>query len=54
VNRKNLKVGEVNFAPGFVDPGADVSSGQQHLPAFLFAQFGDVRSMMIAVPGVEE
>jgi hypothetical protein len=39
---------------GFVDHGADVSSGQQHLPAFLFAQFGDVRSVMIAVPGVEE
>jgi hypothetical protein len=24
VNRKNLAIGEVNFAPGFVDHGADV------------------------------
>jgi hypothetical protein len=23
VNRKNLEIGEVNFAPGFVDHGAD-------------------------------
>jgi predicted SnoaL-like aldol condensation-catalyzing enzyme len=27
VNRKNLRIGEVNFAPGFVDHGADVASG---------------------------
>jgi predicted ester cyclase len=27
VNRKNLHIGEVNFAPGFVDHGADVPTG---------------------------
>ena len=27
VNRKNLKIGEVNFAPEFVDHGADVPPG---------------------------
>src|SRR5260370_29639742 len=27
VNRKNLGIGEVNFAPGFVDHGADVPPG---------------------------
>ncbi len=27
VNRKNLNIGEVNFAPGFVDHGADVLQG---------------------------
>jgi hypothetical protein len=27
VNRKNLSIGEVNFAPGFVDYGADVPPG---------------------------
>jgi predicted SnoaL-like aldol condensation-catalyzing enzyme len=27
VNRKNLAIGEVNFAPGFVDHGADVPPG---------------------------
>src|SRR6266702_2125840 len=27
VNRKNLRIGEVNFAPGFVDHGADVPPG---------------------------
>ena len=27
VNRKNLRVGEVNFANGFVDYGADVPPG---------------------------
>jgi hypothetical protein len=26
VNRKNQRIGEVNFAPGFVDHGADVTS----------------------------
>ena len=25
VNRKNLRVGELNFAPGFVDHGAETS-----------------------------
>ena len=27
VNRKNLHIGETNFAPGFVDHGADVPAG---------------------------
>jgi hypothetical protein len=27
VNRKNLRIGEVNFAPGFVDHGVDVPPG---------------------------
>jgi predicted SnoaL-like aldol condensation-catalyzing enzyme len=27
VNRKNVRIGEVNFAPGFVDHGADVPPG---------------------------
>ena len=27
VNRKNLRIGEVNFAAGFVDHGADVPPG---------------------------
>src|SRR5260370_16476890 len=27
VNRKNLRIGEVNFAPAFVDHGADVPVG---------------------------
>jgi len=27
VNRKNLRIGEANFAPGFVDHGADVPAG---------------------------
>src|SRR6266849_1605749 len=33
VNRKNLRVGEVNFAPGFVDHGADVPAGLPSGPA---------------------
>ena len=27
VNRRNVRIGEVNFAPGFVDHGADVPPG---------------------------
>jgi predicted SnoaL-like aldol condensation-catalyzing enzyme len=27
VNRKNLRIGEANFAPGFADHGADVPQG---------------------------
>ena len=27
MNQKNLRIGEVNFAPGFVDHGADVPPG---------------------------
>ena len=33
VNRKNLAIGEVNFAPGFVDHGADVPPGLPPGPA---------------------
>jgi hypothetical protein len=33
VDRKNLRVGEVNFAPGFVDHGADVPPGLPPRPA---------------------
>ena len=33
VNRKNLPIGEVNFAPGFVDHGADVPPGLPPGPA---------------------
>ncbi len=30
VNRKNVSIGEVNFAPGFVDHGADVRPAGKH------------------------
>jgi predicted SnoaL-like aldol condensation-catalyzing enzyme len=33
VNKKNLGIGEVNFAPGFVDHGADVPAGMPPGPA---------------------
>ena len=33
VNRKNVRIGEVNFAPGFVDRGADVPPGLPPGPA---------------------
>jgi len=33
VNRKNLRIGEVNFAPGFVDRGAGVPRGMSQGPA---------------------
>ena len=33
VNRKNLHIGEVNFAPSFVDHGADVPPGLAPGPA---------------------
>jgi predicted SnoaL-like aldol condensation-catalyzing enzyme len=33
VNRKNLRIGEVNFAPGFVDDGSDVPAGMPPGPA---------------------
>jgi len=33
VNRKNLRIGEVNFAPGFVDRGADGPRGMSQGPA---------------------
>lgn len=33
VNRKNVDIGNVNFAPNFVDHGADVPPGTPHGPA---------------------
>ena len=33
VNRKNVRIGEVNFAPDFVDHGADVPPGLPPGPA---------------------
>src|SRR5216683_250237 len=33
VNRKNLGIGETNFAPGFVDHGADIPAGMPPGPA---------------------
>src|SRR5260370_37366706 len=33
VNRKNLGIGEANFAPGFLDHGADVPPGLPPGPA---------------------
>jgi hypothetical protein len=33
VNRKNLSIGEVNFAPAFVDHGAEVPPGLPPGPA---------------------
>jgi predicted SnoaL-like aldol condensation-catalyzing enzyme len=33
VKRKNLRIGEINFAPAFVDHGADVPSGLPPGPA---------------------
>jgi predicted SnoaL-like aldol condensation-catalyzing enzyme len=33
VNRKNLRIGEINFAPSFVDHGADAPAGLPPGPA---------------------
>ncbi len=40
VNRKNPKIGEVNFAPEFVDHGADVPPGLPPGPAGAIAYVG--------------
>jgi predicted SnoaL-like aldol condensation-catalyzing enzyme len=40
VYRKNLKIGEVNFAPEFVDHGADVPPGLPPGPAGAIAYVG--------------
>ncbi len=40
VNRKNLYIGAVNFAPGFVDHGADVPPGLPPGPAGVIAYVG--------------
>jgi predicted SnoaL-like aldol condensation-catalyzing enzyme len=42
VNRKNLKIGEVNLAPGFVDHGADVPPGTPPGPAGAIQYVGNV------------
>jgi len=42
VNRKNLKIGEVNLAPGFVDHGADVPPGTPPGPAGAIQYDGNV------------
>jgi len=40
VNKKNLQVGNVNFAPSFVDRGADVPPGMPPGPAGAIAYVG--------------
>jgi len=40
VNRKNLRIGELNFAPGFVDHGADVPPGLPPGPAVAIQYVG--------------
>src|SRR6266699_7062333 len=40
VNRKNMYIGAVNFAPGFVDHGADVPPGRLPGPAGVIAYVG--------------
>ncbi len=40
VNRDNLRVGEVNFAAGFVDHGADVPPGLPPGPAGPYSTSG--------------
>ncbi len=40
VNRKNMYIGAVNFAPGFVDHGADVPPGLPPGPAGVIAYVG--------------
>src|ERR1700741_1336288 len=41
VNRKNLRIGEVNFAPDFVDHGADVPTGLPPGPAGAIQYVGE-------------
>ena len=40
VNRKDLRIGEANFAPGFVDHGADVPPGSPPGPAGVIEYVG--------------
>ncbi len=42
VNRKNLKIAEMNLAPGFVDHGADVPPGTPPGPAGAIQYVGNV------------
>ena len=50
VNRKNLRIGEVNFAPGFVDRGADVPQGMSQGPA---GAMQDVGAALKKVPDLQ-
>jgi predicted SnoaL-like aldol condensation-catalyzing enzyme len=53
VNRKNLRIGEVNFAPGFVDRGADVPRGMSQGPAgairYVGAAFEKVPDLQVTI-----
>jgi predicted SnoaL-like aldol condensation-catalyzing enzyme len=53
VNRKNQRIGEVNFAPGFVDHGADVPPGLPPGPAgaiqYVGAAFKKVPDLRVVI-----
>jgi hypothetical protein len=53
VNRQNLGIGEVNFAPGFVDRGADVPPGLPPGPAgaiqYVGAALKKVRDLRVSI-----
>jgi predicted SnoaL-like aldol condensation-catalyzing enzyme len=56
VNRKNLRIGEVNFAPEFVDHGADVPPGTPPGPAgaiqYVAAALKKVPDLRVAIEDV--
>ena len=56
VNRKNLRIGEVNFAPEFVDHGADVPPGMASGPAgaiqYVAAALKKVPDLRVAIEDV--
>jgi predicted SnoaL-like aldol condensation-catalyzing enzyme len=53
VNRRNLRIGDVNFAPGFVDHGADVPPGLPSGPAgaiqYVGAALKEVPDLQVAI-----
>src|SRR5258708_34725165 len=49
VNRKNLRIGEVNFAPGFVDHGADVPAGMPPGPGGAVQDVGRALKKLVAL-----
>jgi predicted SnoaL-like aldol condensation-catalyzing enzyme len=53
VNRKNLRIGEANFAPEFIDHGADVPPGMPPGPAgpiqYVGAALKKVPDMRVAI-----